>query len=180
VFLTYATTGRGVEALGSVWTFLDLTPLGRQEEWEDTPPGRPQTPRTGGGDCTTSTGRARSRAVADLEPAAGCLMSDGRGRRCPPSVGQRTRLDRCPAHSWHRKRSGTVQSCRCWGRVAGHSTRSARLCSLSSRVEAVRHHRSLLPCMECSGRRSGRVDRTSKRKRKRGGGPEHASGPDVE
>jgi predicted dithiol-disulfide oxidoreductase (DUF899 family) len=45
VFLTYATTGRGVEALGSVWTFLDLTPFGRQEDWEDTPPGRPQTPR---------------------------------------------------------------------------------------------------------------------------------------
>ncbi len=44
VLLTYATTGRGVEALGSVWTFLDLTPFGRQEEWEDTPPGRPQTP----------------------------------------------------------------------------------------------------------------------------------------
>ena len=38
------TRSRGVEALGSVWTFLDLTPLGRQEEWEDTPPGRPQTP----------------------------------------------------------------------------------------------------------------------------------------
>jgi predicted dithiol-disulfide oxidoreductase (DUF899 family) len=34
-------------ALGSVWTFLDLTPLGRQEEWEDTPPGRPQTPPYG-------------------------------------------------------------------------------------------------------------------------------------
>jgi predicted dithiol-disulfide oxidoreductase (DUF899 family) len=44
VFLTYETTSRGVEALGSIWTFLDLTPLGRQEEWEDTPPGRPQTP----------------------------------------------------------------------------------------------------------------------------------------
>ena len=44
VFLTYATRGRGVEALGSVWTFLDLTPLGRQEEWEDSPPGRPQDP----------------------------------------------------------------------------------------------------------------------------------------
>ena len=44
VFLSYETRGRGVEALGSVWTFLDLTPLGRQEEWEDTPPGRPQTP----------------------------------------------------------------------------------------------------------------------------------------
>ncbi len=47
VFLTYATNGRGVEALGSVWTFLDLTPLGRQEDWEDTPPGRPQTPKYG-------------------------------------------------------------------------------------------------------------------------------------
>jgi predicted dithiol-disulfide oxidoreductase (DUF899 family) len=47
VFLTYATTSRGVEALGSVWTFLDLTPFGRQEEWEDTPPGRPQTPPYG-------------------------------------------------------------------------------------------------------------------------------------
>ena len=43
VFLTYATRSRGVEALGSVWTFLDLTPLGRQEEWEDTPGDRPQT-----------------------------------------------------------------------------------------------------------------------------------------
>ncbi len=43
-FLTYETQGRGVEALGSVWTFLDLTPSGRQEEWEDTPEGRPQGP----------------------------------------------------------------------------------------------------------------------------------------
>ena len=45
VFRTYFTTHRGVEALGSVWTFLDLTALGRQEDWEDTPPGRPQTPK---------------------------------------------------------------------------------------------------------------------------------------
>ena len=44
VYRTYFTTGRGVEALGSVWTFLDLTPLGRQEEWEDSPEGYPQTP----------------------------------------------------------------------------------------------------------------------------------------
>jgi predicted dithiol-disulfide oxidoreductase (DUF899 family) len=43
VYRTYFTSGRGVEALGSVWTFLDLTPLGRQEDWEDSPPGRPQT-----------------------------------------------------------------------------------------------------------------------------------------
>jgi predicted dithiol-disulfide oxidoreductase (DUF899 family) len=43
VFRTYFTSGRGVEALGSNWTLLDLTPLGRQEEWEDTPEGRPQS-----------------------------------------------------------------------------------------------------------------------------------------
>ena len=45
VFRTYFTAGRGVEALGSVWTFLDLTPLGRQEDWEDSPDGYPQGPR---------------------------------------------------------------------------------------------------------------------------------------
>ena len=44
VFRTYFTNGRGVETLGSVWTFLDLTPLGRQENWENSPAGRPQTP----------------------------------------------------------------------------------------------------------------------------------------
>ena len=43
-FLTYETRARGVEALGSIWTFLDLTPFGRQETWEDSPPGYPQTP----------------------------------------------------------------------------------------------------------------------------------------
>jgi predicted dithiol-disulfide oxidoreductase (DUF899 family) len=43
VFRTYFTSGRGVEALGSAWTFLDLTPLGRQEAWEDSPAGPQQT-----------------------------------------------------------------------------------------------------------------------------------------
>lgn len=42
-FLAYRTRSRGVEALGSVWSFLDLTPFGRQEEWEETPADRPQT-----------------------------------------------------------------------------------------------------------------------------------------
>jgi predicted dithiol-disulfide oxidoreductase (DUF899 family) len=44
VYRTYFTDRRGVEALGSVWTFLDLTPLGRQESWEDSPEGYPQGP----------------------------------------------------------------------------------------------------------------------------------------
>jgi len=44
VYRTYFTSGRGVEALGSAWTFLDLTSFGRQEEWEDSPEEYPQTP----------------------------------------------------------------------------------------------------------------------------------------
>ena len=44
IFHTYFTDGRGVEHLGSVWTFLDVTPYGRQENWEDSPKGWPQTP----------------------------------------------------------------------------------------------------------------------------------------
>jgi predicted dithiol-disulfide oxidoreductase (DUF899 family) len=35
---------RGDEAMGSTWSYLDLTALGRQEEWEDSPEGYPQTP----------------------------------------------------------------------------------------------------------------------------------------
>jgi predicted dithiol-disulfide oxidoreductase (DUF899 family) len=44
VFRTYFTSQRGSEALGNVWGFLDATPYGRQETWEDSPPGWPQTP----------------------------------------------------------------------------------------------------------------------------------------
>jgi len=45
VYRTYFTNGRGVEMLGTTWSFLDLTPLGRQEDWEDSPAGYPQTSR---------------------------------------------------------------------------------------------------------------------------------------
>lgn len=44
VFLTYFTSGRGVESIGPVWSFLDRTPLGRQELWEDSPEEVEQTP----------------------------------------------------------------------------------------------------------------------------------------
>jgi len=43
VFRTYFTDTRGDEALGSTWSYLDLTALGRQETWEDSPDGYPQT-----------------------------------------------------------------------------------------------------------------------------------------
>lgn len=42
VYRTYFTDRRGVEHLGSSFTYLDLTPFGRQEEWEDSPEGWPQ------------------------------------------------------------------------------------------------------------------------------------------
>jgi predicted dithiol-disulfide oxidoreductase (DUF899 family) len=43
VYRTYFLNNRGDEALGSTWRYLDITPLGRQETWEDSPEGYPQT-----------------------------------------------------------------------------------------------------------------------------------------
>ena len=42
VFETYWTHRRGDEALDNSYRLLDLTPYGRQEPWEDSPPGWPQ------------------------------------------------------------------------------------------------------------------------------------------
>jgi predicted dithiol-disulfide oxidoreductase (DUF899 family) len=44
IFRTYFIDARGDEALGSTWSYLDMTALGRQEVWEDSPEGYPQTP----------------------------------------------------------------------------------------------------------------------------------------
>ena len=44
VFRTYFINVRGDEALGSTWSHLDMTALGRQETWEDSPAGYPQSP----------------------------------------------------------------------------------------------------------------------------------------
>ena len=44
IFRTYFINGRGDEAMGSTWSYLDMTALGRQEEWEDSPEGYPQDP----------------------------------------------------------------------------------------------------------------------------------------
>jgi predicted dithiol-disulfide oxidoreductase (DUF899 family) len=44
VFHTYSTFARGTEAIGGAYAFLDLTALGRQEDWEE-PKGRAADPR---------------------------------------------------------------------------------------------------------------------------------------
>jgi predicted dithiol-disulfide oxidoreductase (DUF899 family) len=41
VYRTYSTTGRGVDRLMFRHNILDLCPYGRQEDWEDSPPGWP-------------------------------------------------------------------------------------------------------------------------------------------
>ena len=44
VYRTYFVDGRGDEALGGLWSYLDITPFGRQEEWEDGAADVVQTP----------------------------------------------------------------------------------------------------------------------------------------
>lgn len=43
IFRTYFVNDRGDEAFVNTWNFLDMTALGRQESWEDSPPGYPQS-----------------------------------------------------------------------------------------------------------------------------------------
>lgn len=43
VFRTYFINNRGDEAFENTWSYLDMTALGRQETWEDSPEGYPQT-----------------------------------------------------------------------------------------------------------------------------------------
>ena len=44
VFRTYFINNRGDEAFVNTWSLLDITALGRQETWEDSPEGYPQSP----------------------------------------------------------------------------------------------------------------------------------------
>ena len=43
IYRTYFINNRGDEQMGGTWNYLDITPLGRQEEWEVSPEGYPQT-----------------------------------------------------------------------------------------------------------------------------------------
>lgn len=43
LFRTYFINNRGDEVFVNTWSFLDMTALGRQENWEDSPDGYPQT-----------------------------------------------------------------------------------------------------------------------------------------
>jgi predicted dithiol-disulfide oxidoreductase (DUF899 family) len=47
IFHTYSTYARGTESLTNAFTLLDATPYGRQQDFEDSPPGWPQMPTYG-------------------------------------------------------------------------------------------------------------------------------------
>ena len=47
VFHTYSTYARGTEFLTDAYSLLDVTPYGRQQDFEDSPPGWPQKPTYG-------------------------------------------------------------------------------------------------------------------------------------
>ncbi|HMF97433.1 MAG TPA: DUF899 domain-containing protein [Vicinamibacterales bacterium] len=102
VFRTYFVNNRGDEAMGSTWSYLDITALGRQEGWEDSPEGYPQTPPYkwwnwhDAYDTTSSSqwssvvdrglvlqGQSAERKADDIESAA------GRSRRTDSSDGDR-------------------------------------------------------------------------------------------
>jgi hypothetical protein len=90
VFRTYFTAGRRVEALGSTWTFLDLTPLaGRRPGRTGPRVGRRRRPMSGG---VATTNMAMTRqvdsglenpAVGRLAPPFGRSFESRGGRRLP-------------------------------------------------------------------------------------------------
>jgi predicted dithiol-disulfide oxidoreductase (DUF899 family) len=42
IYRTHFVARRGIEAFGTSWSFFDVTPMGRQENWQDAPAGTPQ------------------------------------------------------------------------------------------------------------------------------------------
>ena len=90
VFRTYFIHDRGDEALGTTWSHLDMTAFGRQEEWEDSPEGTPQSdavhvvelPRqVRGARRDRARGRSAGRGAAGAEPWA-CWPSPAPGWPC--------------------------------------------------------------------------------------------------
>jgi predicted dithiol-disulfide oxidoreductase (DUF899 family) len=84
VFETYWTNGRGVEAMDNAYALMDLTVYGRQEPWEDSPPGWPQLAtivRTASGapDWAPASGWPGGRPIAQWPRLAAGRSDDLRG-----------------------------------------------------------------------------------------------------
>ena len=90
VFRTYFLNNRGDEALGSTWSYLDMTALGRQEFWEDSPEGYPQTAPYEWWNWNDEYGDSRSSDEEWLHRIA----SSGQSRHHLESQGRRHATDR--------------------------------------------------------------------------------------
>ena len=75
IFRTYFVDARGDEHIGTTWSYLDITALGRQEEWRTRPRATRRPRRTSGGTTTTRTAGTRDRLgrrrPAGRDPAVG-------------------------------------------------------------------------------------------------------------
>ena len=88
IFRSYFVDARGDEALGSTWSYMDLAPFGRQETWEDSPAGYPQTE-------PYQWWKRHDEHQSSIEPSNGGLgdndpatESQHLGRRPPPAHGR--------------------------------------------------------------------------------------------
>ena len=102
VFRTYFINNRGDEAMGSTWSYLDATPLGRQEEWED------------------------SRRISPREQKQGYIRPSSRSRACAASYSAK-RSDCRTTGASHRKPSHARSSM-----AASQTALGQRAASISS------------------------------------------------
>ena len=72
--------------MGTTWSYLDLSALGRQEEWEDSPEGWPQTRPISGGSTTT-----RMDVIAHISGVPAEELVPGPSARC--RAPRRARMD---------------------------------------------------------------------------------------
>ena len=85
VYRTYFINNRGDEAMGSVWSYLDMTALGRQETGRTLPWVTPRAPLMNGGTGTTSTAPASRRGGSESPIPTTPMTSVPRGRN--PTAG---------------------------------------------------------------------------------------------
>jgi len=144
IFRTYLINSRGDEAIGTIWSYLDMTPLGRQETWEDSPKGYPQTPTIqmvelerqlrGRDHAEPDMGRGVRRRRGQL-PEVGSSASGCR-RRQPPRQDFGPGLRRAAGAACRHHRTGV-------DRLATRRARDLRCKSASARRVLMQHRAAL-------------------------------------
>ena len=120
VFRTYFINARGDEAMGSTWSYLDMTALGRQEEWEDSPRGLPPDPAVRVVDLARRAARDRSRSSGrcgrDARDVRGRANVRSQNRRSEPRPGNDQRVRNRPLHVHVARRVRRRSERRAWQR----------------------------------------------------------------